>query len=52
MSNGDVYQVRYPDFAFVLWSNFVIGDPDADNFAICALDQMAGVNVPQGTQPA
>lgn len=47
MSNGDVYQVRYPDFAFVLRSNFVIGDPDADNVAICALDQMASVNLPQ-----
>jgi len=46
MSNGEVYQVRYPDFAFVLRSNFVIGDPDADNIAICALDQMASVNAP------
>lgn len=32
MSNGEVYQVRYPDFAFVLRTNFVIGHPDADNF--------------------
>ncbi len=47
MSNGDVYQVRYPDFAFVLRSNLVIGDPDADNIAICALDQLASVNAPQ-----
>ena len=44
MSNGDVYQVRYPNFAFVLKSNLVIGDPDADHIAICALDQMASIN--------
>jgi hypothetical protein len=42
-----MYQVRYPDFAFVLRSNLVIGDPDADSIAICALDQMSSVNVPQ-----
>jgi hypothetical protein len=47
MSNGDAFQVRYPNFAFVLRSNFVIGDPDADNLAICALDQIASVNAPQ-----
>jgi hypothetical protein len=47
MSSGDVYQVRYPDFAFVLKTNLVIGDPDADHIAICALDQMATVNLPQ-----
>jgi hypothetical protein len=47
MSNGDVHQVRYPDFAFLLRTNFVIGDPDADNVIICSLDQMASVQVPQ-----
>src|ERR1019366_9504588 len=47
MSNGEVHQVRYPDFAFVLRTNFVIGDPDADNVVICSLDQMASVQVPQ-----
>ena len=47
MSNGDAYQVRYPDFAFILRTNFVIGDPDADNVVICALDQMSSVHVPQ-----
>jgi len=47
MSNGDVYQVRYPDFAFVQRSNFVIGDPDSDHLVICALDQVASVNAPQ-----
>ena len=47
MSNGDVHQVRYPDFAFILRTNFVIGDPDADDVVICSLDQMASVQVPQ-----
>jgi hypothetical protein len=47
MSNGDVHQVRYPDFAFVLRTNFVIGDPDADDVVICSLDQMASVHAPQ-----
>jgi len=47
MSSGDAYQVRYPDFALVLRSRFVIADPDADSIAICALDQIASVNVPQ-----
>ncbi len=47
MSNGDVYQVRYPDFAMALRSNFIIGDADADHFVIGAFDQMASVNVPQ-----
>ncbi len=47
MSNGDIFQIRYPEFAFVLRSNLVIGDPDADTIAICALDQLASVNAPQ-----
>ncbi len=47
MSNGDIYQICYPDFAFVLRSNLVIGDPDADSLAVCALDQLATVNVAQ-----
>ena len=47
MSNGDVYQVRYPQFAFVLRTLLVLGDPDADNIAICALNQMASINAPQ-----
>ncbi len=44
MCNGDVHQVRNPNFAFVLKSNLVIGDPDADHISICALDQMASIN--------
>lgn len=47
MSNGDVYQVRYPKIAGVTPTRFVILDPDADDLVICDLNQMASVNVPQ-----
>jgi hypothetical protein len=47
MSRGEVYQVRYPNVAFVLKTKFVIGDPDADNVIICALDHMASIHTPQ-----
>jgi hypothetical protein len=46
MTNGDVYQVRYPDYSMVLKTVMVIADPDADSVAICALDQFASVNKP------
>ena len=47
MTNGDVHQVRYPNYAFVLRTMLFIGDPDADAVAFCALDQIASVNIPQ-----
>lgn len=49
MFNGDVYQVRYPKVAGVTPTRFFIVDPDADDFVICDLDQMASVKVPQAT---
>ena len=52
MSSGDVYQVRYPNFAFVLRSNFVIGDPDEDHVHLCALDHIASVSESRPTSPA
>ena len=52
MSSGDVYQVRYPNFAFVLRSNLVIGDPDADHVHLCALDHIASVNASRPASPA
>jgi hypothetical protein len=45
MSSGDVYQVRYPNFAILMRTRLVIADPDADHLAICALDHIASVNV-------
>ena len=41
MSSGDVYQVRYPKIAGVTPTRFFIVDPDADDFVICNLDQIA-----------
>jgi len=51
MSSGDVYQVRYPNFAFVVKNNLVVGDPDTDYVGICALDQIASVNASLPAQP-
>ena len=43
MSNGDVFEVRHPEFAFVLKSNLVIGDPVSDRVHICALLYIANL---------
>ena len=37
MSNGDVHQIRNPEFAFVLRSRLVIGYPNTDRVALCSL---------------
>src|SRR5262245_37586770 len=37
MSNGEIYQVRYPDVAILLKSKLVIGDPEADKIVILAI---------------
>lgn len=47
MSSGDVCQVRYPNYAFIIRNMLFIGDPDADTVAFCALDQIASANLPQ-----
>jgi hypothetical protein len=47
MSSRTIYQVRYPDFAHVLTTKFVIVDQDADNVIICSLDQIESANTPQ-----
>jgi hypothetical protein len=47
MSNGDVFQVRCPNYAFVHRTMLFIGDLDADTVAFCALDQIASVNILQ-----
>ncbi len=47
MSSGDAFQVRYPNYAFILRSMLFIGDPDPDTVGFCALDQIASVNVPR-----
>ena len=47
MSNGDRHEVRRPQFAFVLKTNLVIGDPESDKVWICALLHIAGVETLQ-----
>jgi hypothetical protein len=47
MSNGDVYQVRYPSFAVLSRSILVIVDPDSEGVAICALQQIESINMLQ-----
>jgi hypothetical protein len=43
LSSGDVRQIRHPEFAFVLRSNLLIGYPDSDRFAVCALLHIASI---------
>ena len=47
MSNGDRHEVRHPEFAFVLKTNLVIGDPESDKVWICALLHIADVETLQ-----
>jgi hypothetical protein len=47
MSNGDVYQVRYPSCAAVGRSLLVIVDPDSEDVVMCALQQMDSITTPQ-----
>ncbi|MEX0715403.1 MAG: hypothetical protein WD066_02395 [Planctomycetaceae bacterium] len=43
MSNGDVFEVGHPEFAILLRNNLIVGFPDSDHFAICALLHIADV---------
>lgn len=47
MSSGDVYEVRHPEFAFLLKSKLVIGYPDSDREVICALLHIVSVQTLQ-----
>ena len=43
LSNGEIHQVRNPEFAVVLRSNLFIGYPDSDRFALCSLLHIVGL---------
>lgn len=43
MSNGVTYQVRHPEFAFVLKPNVVIVDPKSERVFVCALLHIASI---------
>jgi hypothetical protein len=47
MSNGDVHEVRHREFAFLLRSDLVIGNPETDRVAICSLMRVASVQTLQ-----
>lgn len=49
MSNGVTYQVRHPEFAFVMKSNLVIGDPESERVSVCALLHIASIETLQQT---
>ena len=43
MSNGVAYQVKHPEFAFVMKSNVVIVHPESDRVFVCALLHIASI---------
>jgi hypothetical protein len=43
MSNGDAYQIRYPEMAFLLKSSLILGSPESDDFVFCSLLHVADV---------
>lgn len=47
MSRGDVYQVRHPEQVLVLKTNVVIGFPETDKLAVCALLHIASLQTVQ-----
>ncbi len=49
LSNGDAFQVRLPDFAILTKSRLIVVDPETDRTSICALLDIADI---QMLQPA
>lgn len=43
MSNGDAYQIRHPEMAFLLRSSLILGSPQSDDFVFCSLLHVADV---------
>ena len=49
LSNGVAYQVRHPEFAFVMKSNLIIGDPNSERVSVCALLHVTSIETLQQT---
>jgi hypothetical protein len=50
MSNGDAFQIRHPEMAFLLKSSLILGSPESDDFVFCSLLHVADVKaLPMGT---
>lgn len=47
LSNGERYTIRQPEFALLLKSRLVIGDPDTDRMTVCSLIHINSVQVLQ-----
>lgn len=43
MSNGDAFQIRHPEMAFLLKSSLILGSPQSDDFIFCSLLHVADV---------
>lgn len=43
MSNGDAFQIRHPEMAFLLKSSLILGSPASDDFIFCSLLHVADV---------
>lgn len=43
MSNGDAFQIRHPEMAFLLKSSLILGSPESDDFIFCSLLHVADV---------
>lgn len=43
LSNGDAHAVRHPEFAMLLKNTLVVGYPDSDRVAVCALLHVASL---------
>jgi hypothetical protein len=52
LSNGEVHQIRHPEFAMLLKSTLVIGIPDSDRVICCALLHITSIERMPTTQPA
>jgi len=52
LSNGEVHQIRHPEFAILLKSTLVIGVPDFDRVICCALLHIASIERVPVEQPA
>jgi len=47
LSNGDVVEIRHPEFAMLMKSKLVVGVPDTDRVVICSLLHIAGIETLQ-----
>ncbi len=43
LTNGQAFEVRYPEMAALLKSNLIVSRPDSDEFDICSLLHIANI---------